>query len=292
MPTDPSVEQNLDERRTQRPTPAERLVSVEVRKQLGQIALILGAANVIAFVGFWLAAVNIAKDQLVSAARNEVPFRNLLDEYVNLATAELENSNKLEKLKTLLKEDEKLADQIHNATPEGAKMMTEAMAKLKDSNIQDLLAKLLAAQSKAQLNFFPSGKIPPRFVVRNGADHDRDRGNKPEPYEQFSDPKGITVDCSAFGVPNTAHGAVVKVLLGGNDKTKSHSAYFVVADPQGGFSGDFGKNWQLANYNPIWIGGIAFCPFFEDQKFKYKLCAEDANPSNEVGCQAAVIGWY
>ena len=285
------MEQSGDKENTQPLKPElEKSVTAEVRKQLVQFSLAFGAVNIIAVILFWFAAVNVAKDQLVSAARNDVPFKNLLDEYTELARKEGANNSELETLKTHLTQDEALEEQLSKITPNGTRLILDAIAKLGNADFQRLLADLLEAQSHAPVNFFDANNLPANIIE---GFRPKDGEAKQSEYDRYRDKEGsFTVDCSAWGIPKTAHGALVRVLLLGDPTSNDSSACFLATDSHGTFPNSVVPA-KLANYTRSWIQGVVFCPFFDGQTFRFKLCNEKStDPALGIGAHVTVVGWY
>jgi hypothetical protein len=106
---------------------------------------------------------------------------------------------------------------------------------------------------------------------------------------------GIIEPCEGI-VPSTASGGVIlRVLLGRKGSTEDSSAFFLFSDFKGNFP-SLNAGAGFANYTGTWVSGIVFAPFYEGQKFKWKLSSiqhkdsEGVNP--DVGCIANIVGWF
>jgi hypothetical protein len=129
--------------------------------------------------------------------------------------------------------------------------------------------------------------------------------------------EGVVVDCNGT-VPNQARGAIVHVMVARRSPapvsflpgsqwetlTTSPGATFVAADSLGHFYEKNLRGYQansFSNSASTWIGGLVFCPFYEEKKFKYLLesgtfsgqpYGPEIIPDPSVGCIATVVGWF
>jgi hypothetical protein len=130
---------------------------------------------------------------------------------------------------------------------------------------------------KEKIAFLDREEIEPPFVVHLGAGHDLRIDALKE--------DGMEEDCATKGFPSGAHGAIVRVMIA--SQKNGDGAIFQTTDSKGK-STDNG----ITNYNQNWVGGIFFCPFYKEQRFKWRLVDPGNHPIKDVQCIGKIIGSY
>jgi hypothetical protein len=255
--------------------PAERTddqkITNEIKSQLFKVCVYFGAANVIAVVLFWVAAVNFAKDQLIASVRNEDTFKQLLKDETELWSQD----------RNLHAEYQRLSDSLaalKKDTPQDLERMRLLATQLGEQDVKDRLAQLVDAQSRINgITLLPVSQL------QNFVQH---KNPNPDPRIANMTRDGAGYVCQ--NVPSGARGAIISVMIGGRQ-----SSAFVCADSDGHLGEDHTVANALNNYNASWAGGLLLCPFVKGtHEIRFRLDTNEARPDFNFGCIATVVGWY
>lgn len=289
---------------------------------LVKAGVVFGIGNILALIGLFYSVHETA----IAIATTETT--RYVDEHLKAPLAEVQNdiskandyiqtlyTNYGQLLERKVNLDREFADMdkslegLKTATPEAIKSFGRAFAELegnktdlasavgklidKAENLEKDQPQLVERLSQLGLHFFASSGISP--FIENLGDI-APSGVQQDEVKAMTD-IGLIVDCKLRGlkIPDNARGVILKVAIGrkGGDK----SAGFVPADDKGNFPKEFNDSIGFSNYTGNLVGGIVFCPFFDGQKFKYKLCSNGKNndmpvADPSVGCIAFFVGYF
>jgi hypothetical protein len=166
------------------------------------------------------------------------------------------------------------------ALSNGETLKQELAAKLaKDSTFQEAIETQVGSQ---KITFLENSKI--KIFVNHYGELNTAASLQDQRVNNLTD-DGIEQERNGI-VPLNARGVIVRVMIARS--SGDGSAHFQVADSHAVFS-----YTCISNYCKNWAGGIAFCPFYAAQKFKWRLASNGGSEANKhIGCIGEIIGWF